>query len=64
MKAGDMVLLKIEPNPMVGIVLEVNDDPRWSHPKFKVLWNDGDGLEAYYYGMEDHGTTIEVVTES
>ena len=62
MKVGDMVLLKIRPNPMLGIVLDTQDDEFLGDLKFKVLWNDG--VEAFYYGLEDNGITIEVVTDS
>ena len=62
MKVGDMVLLKIAPNPMLGIVLDTQDDEFFGDLKFKVLWSDG--VQAFYYGLEDDGTAIEVVTES
>ena len=62
MKVGDMVLLKIRPNPMVGVVLDTHDDEFLGDLKFKVLWNDG--VEAFYYGLEDNGIAIEVLTGS
>ena len=62
MKVGDMVVLKIAPNPMLGIVLDTQDDEFFGDLKFKVLWSDG--VQAFYYGLEDDGAAIEVVTES